>query len=100
MKTLAIVLALSVCSVQAKGSSHVESPATSPRATCMWQVPGEVSYLNLYAVQAVRVIKVFGDWTTRVHYGYSNSYDIAIKPGEDATIHTRAIMARLKECQE
>lgn len=98
---IAIVLALSTCCAFAKGSSSGSDTAL-PRGACLWQVPNTEQYINLYAVQHIVVRKqAFEDnrYYTEIRFGYGSHVNIDIQAGVNVNVHTRAMLARLAECQ-
>lgn len=85
-------------------SGHVSSqpdvaPDQRPAGACLWQVPGQMHFVNLYAVVTITVTRPgSGRYVTRLSMGYRHEVSVEIEEGESVTIHTRAIEKRLAQC--
>lgn len=108
--SIIVALATSVA-ISAATRGHVStqqqvSPAAPTRAAvCMWQVPGSLQWINLYALQRMSVSerdrnRVQPLYETVLTFGRYDSVSIDLAPGADIGTHSTAVLKRLQECRD
>lgn len=76
-----------------------------PAAVCLFQVPSSMHWVNLYALQQVKVrerAKVYGQplYSTVVIFSRYDALEFEMVKGADIGIISDAILKRLNECKE